>query len=482
MKKSITNNYIYNLIYQLLVILVPVFTTPYLTRTLGSEKLAIFGFTYSIVTIFFLLSALGINTYGQREIAYVQNNKEKRSQIFWELVIIRFLSTLISIILLLLFICIIHKYSIYYQIFLLYIIANFFDITWFYQGIENFKNIAIRNIIIKLLYCISIFIFIKSPKDINTYIILFSSMTLITNITFWINIQKYVTKFNIKKINIKKHIKPVIVLFIPQIASLIYTVLDKTMIGIIMPDIRNVYYYEQATYIVKTILTLITTIGTVMVSRIANTYETKDFKKIEKYLSNTVNFVWLLGCPLCFGICATIGHFVPWFYGKEYIPIIPLVHVLSCLIIIIGLNNIIGIQFLVATKKQNKYIFAVICGAIINFILNSLLIPVIGTIGAAIASIIAEISILLIELHDTRKVIKNFSITSSSYKYICYGIIMFLITYLVGTILPITIISLMIQIMIGGCTYFLLLIITNDQFFNIYILQKIKKIIKKRRT
>ena len=479
MKKSITKNYIYNLIYQLLIILVPFLTTPYLTRTLGSEKLAIFSFTYSIITIFFLLSALGINTYGQREIAYVQDNIKKRSNVFWNLVIVRALSTIFSIIILLIFIFIIDKYTIYYKLFLIYIVANIFDITWFYQGIENFKNIAIRNIIIKILYCISIFIFIKTPKDINTYIILFSSMTLLTNITFWINIKKYITKFNLKEINIKKHIKPVILLFIPQVASLIYTVLDKTMIGIIMSDIRNVYYYEQATYLVKTTLTLISTIGTVMVSRIAYTFESKDFKKIKDYLNTTVNFVWFLGCALCFGISATVSNFVPWFYGPGYTQIISLVYTLSSLIIIIGLNNVIGIQFLVATKQQNKYITAVIYGAIINFILNLCLIPIIGAYGAAIASIIAELSILLIELHHLKKSIKDFNILNQSLKYILCGIIMFITAYTIGYLLPKTIITTIIQVIIGGTTYLLLIILTKDKFFNTYIYSKLKQILKR---
>ena len=147
-KRSITSNYLYNLTYQLIILLIPLISIPYLTRVLGATELGIYSYTYSIATIFFLFAALGINTYGQREIAYVQQDKEKRSKIFWELVIIRFFATVFSLIILYIFSFLTSRYSLYYQIFGLYVFGNLFDITWFYQGIEDFKAVAIRNIIV----------------------------------------------------------------------------------------------------------------------------------------------------------------------------------------------------------------------------------------------------------------------------------------------------------------------------------------------
>lgn len=468
-KKSVTNNYIYNLIYQLIITLIPLFTTPYLTRVLGAKNLGIYSYTYSIVTIFFLLAALGINTYGQREIAYTQDNRKKRSTTFFELIIIRIFSTLISILLLLIISLIETNYTIYYQIFSIYILANLFDITWLYQGMENFKDITKRNIIIKTLYLVSIFLFIKSKNDLSTYILLFSLSTLITNISFWINLRKIVDIPKKQDLKLKKHIKPVISFFVPQIASLIYTVLDKTMLGMINPDIKQVSYYEQASYIVKTTLMLITTIGTVMISKISYAYKKNNHKEINNYLNEVINFVWLAGCALVFGICAIINNFVPWFYGSEYLSVIKIVYVMSPLIIIIGLNNVIGIQFLIPTKNQNKYIFAVTIGAIINLIFNLLLIPNLATIGATIASILAELIILLIELYFLKKIIPNFNILRNSFKYLFLGIIMFIITYLFGTILEKNIYGTIIQVLIGTLVYIGLLLITKDKFIYKYL-------------
>ena len=303
-KKSIASNYIYNLIYQIILAVIPLVTTPYLTRVLGAENLGIYSYTYSIATIFFLLSALGINTYGQREIAYVQDSPEKYSKVFWELVIVRCGATVISATALIALSLIVNEYTVCYQIFAIYIIANAFDITWFYQGIENFKAITVRNIIIKIIYLGLVFLFVKDRSDLHTYILLFSAMTLATNLSFWIKTRKILTKP--KNLEVKKHIKPVVVLFLPQIASLIYTVLDKTMLGIICPQIEQVSFYEQASYIVKTILMLVTTIGTVMVSKVSYAFQKQNMEEVKNYLNQVTNFVWLASSALMFGVAAAI--------------------------------------------------------------------------------------------------------------------------------------------------------------------------------
>ena len=471
-KESITSNYIYNLIYQILITLIPLIITPYLTRVLGATELGIYSYTFSIINIIYLLSALGLNTYGQREIAYNQENKDKYSKTFFELIIIRFFSTLFSILILLIIIFFETKYKLYYQIFIIYIIANFFDITWLYQGIEKFKTIINRNIILKALYLISIFIFVKNKNDLSIYILLLSTMTLLTNLSLWINLKKIITLP--KKIEIKSHIKPTLTFFIPQIAAIIYSILDKIMLGIIGTDIKDVSFYEQTSYIVKTLLLVITLTNTIMISKISHAFKNNEEEKINNYLNNTINFIWIIGIPLSFGVCAVIKNFIPWFYGIEYLNVINLVYIMSPIIIIISFNNLIGIQFLVSTKNQNKYIFAVIIGSIVNFILNLILIRPLGAIGATIASIIAELIILLIEIYYFKRIIPNIKILKNSLKYFIFSIIMFIISYLSGNIFGPIIYGTLLQVLIGICIYFFLLFISKDKFLFSY-LNKLKK-------
>lgn len=466
-RKSVASNYSYNLIYQIILSLIPLATTPYLTRVLGAENLGIYSYIYSIVTIFFLLSALGINTYGQREIAYVQDDKEKRSKVFWELIVIRVISTLLSTALLILLSLMVDEHKIYFYIFAIYVVANMFDITWFYQGIENFKAITVRNIIVKIIYLITVFSFVRSKSDLWIYIFLYSIMTLTTNLSFWLGLKTRLIKP--EKLDIKKHIKPAIMFFLPQIASLIYTVLDKTMLGIICPDIREVSYYEQASYLVKTVLMLVTTISTVMVSKVSYAFHNNNQKEIRGYLKGVTNFVWIAGSAVTFGLMAIVGNFVPWFYAQEYISMINIVYVMGPIIIIIGLNNVMGIQFLVPTQNQNKYIFAVVIGAITNFFLNLLLIKPLGAIGATIASVIAELTILIIELFFLKKNISDYHIMENSLKYILYGIAMFLITKASGKVFGATFYGTIFQVLIGVMTYGLLLVITKDQYVMQYL-------------
>lgn len=461
-RKSITSNYIYNLTYQIILAVIPLISTPYLTRVLGADNLGIYSYTYSIATIFFLLAALGINTYGQREIAYVQDDKEKLSKVFWELIIIRAASTLISSGLMLILSFTVSEYKIFYQIFIVYIIANMFDITWLYQGIENFKAITVRNIIIKILYLISVFVFVKDKSDLIIYILLYSLMTLITNMSFWIKTNKILVKPT--HLEIKKHIKPSIAFFLPQIASLVYTVLDKTMLGIICPKIAEVSFYEQASYIVKTTLMLVTTIGTVMISKVSYAFHNDNKEEIKSYLNQVTNFVWLAGCAIMFGLVAVIENFVAWFYPSEYISVIKIVYFMCPIIIIIGLNNVIGVQFLVPTKNQNKYIFAVIVGAITNFIFNLLLIKPFGAIGATIASVFSEFVILMIELTFLRKIIPDYKITKNALKYIALGALMFLATRFSGKLFGATVYGTVFQICVGAAAYFVLLLIVKDGF------------------
>ncbi len=474
-KKSITTNYIFNLIYQMLVLVVPFLITPYLTRVLGAVNLGIYSYTYSIATIFFLLAALGLNTYGQREIAYVQDDREKRSKLFFELVVIRVISTIISVLLLVIFALLVKEYRFYYLIFSLYVFANIFDITWLYQGMEDFKDVSIRNIFVKILYIISVFLFVKTKNDLGIYIFLFSFFTVVVNFSFWFRLRKIVSFVSFKNLDIKKHLKPVFLLFIPQVASLIYTVLDKTMLGIILTDISNVSFYEQASYIVKTILMLITTIGTVMISKMSYTFQKKDYSMLISYMHKIINFVWLFGCALLFGIVAVIKNFVPWFYGNEYLKVIEIVYYMSPIIIIIGLNNVIGIQYLIPTKQQNKYIVAVSLGALVNFILNLILINVIGVIGAVIASVAAELFILLLELYFVKDKIKFIDVIRPALKYLLFGLVMGAITYLVGNILGPCILGTCLQIMVGFVVYVLLLLVFKDKFIKENVLSYFKR-------
>ncbi len=467
--KSVKKNYIYNLIYQIMVMIIPIITTPYLSRVLGAEGIGIYSYTVSIVTYFILFGTFGISTYAQREIAYIQDEKEKRSKIFFEIFFIRVITLSISMFIFYFIFASNGVYATYYKILLLEIIANMFDITWFFQGIEEFKKIVFRNVLIKIVFTILIFLLVKTKNDITIYILLYVFSNLIGNISLWINIKKYIYFNKSIKLEFKRHIKPTLLLFIPQIAIQIYTVLDKTMIGILCNDISEVGYYEQANKIVKISLTIITSLGTVMIPRIANMYANGTEEQIKEKLYKSFEFVFVLGMPIMFGLVAISDNFVPWFLGEEFEKASLIIKIFCPIIIFVGCANVIGTQYLIPTSQQNKYSITVVSSAIVNVIGNILLIPRLLSIGATISSVLAELVGIVIQFIFVRKFFNIVKIIRNGSKYLLSASIMGAIVYYISLYMKPKITSTILLVVIGILIYGFELLILNYKKISILI-------------
>ena len=476
-KKSVSKNYIYNLVYQILLMVIPLITTPYLSRVLGAENLGIYSYTLSIATYFVLFGSLGVALYGQREIAYVRDDKDKLSKTFFEILFFRFVSMAFSIFTFYLFFCLNGNYKVYYRILLLELVANSLDISWLFQGLEEFKKITGRNIVVKLISLVLIFTLVKTKNDLWLYVVIYVLSDVIGNLSLWPYLPKYVNKVKPKRLNLKKHLRPILALFIPQIAVNIYTVLDKTMIGLISGNMVAEGNYEQSQNIVKTALTVVTALGTVVSPRIANSMSNHDTEKINEYLSKSFRFVWFMGIPVMFGIMGIANTLVPWFLGSEFNDSVALIMLGSPLIMAIGLNNVKGLQYLVPVKKQKLFTLSVVIGALFNFTLNSILIPIYGANGAIIASVLAEFLILTIHILGIKKDIDIKMIYKGSLKYIVSGIIMFSVVYFIGIKMNPTMSTTFLQILVGIIIYTLLLIIAKDDFI-IDIFKKMYNFIK----
>ncbi len=462
-KKSVAKNYIYNLAYQILIMIIPLITTPYLSRVLGAENIGIYSYTLSINTYFILFGSLGVALYGQREIAFYQDNKEKRTLTFYEILMMRGLTLGIALVLFYIIFCLKGQYSLYYRILILELIANAIDISWFFRGLEEFKKTVIRNTIVKIVSVVCIFIFVKQPSDLNMYFFIYVLSNFIGNFTLWMYIPKYTCKISFRQLNIFKHLKPTLVLFIPQIATQLYTVLDKTMIGTIVTDKSQVGFYEQAQKMVKLLLSIATSLGTVMMPRIAHTYATGDKRKLKEYMDQSFKFITMLTFPLMFGIVSVASSFVPIFYGQGYDEVITLINIISPIIVAIGFSNVIGTQYLLPTKQQKKYTISVTAGALINLVLNFILINLYQSVGASIATVIAEISVTAIQFYLVREEIKFFDVLKQSYKYVIASVIMFALSFTVGLFIRNNLVSIIVQIMVSGAIYFTILLILKDK-------------------
>lgn len=473
-KKSVTKNYIYNLIYQILVLILPLVTTPYVSRVLGAEGIGIYSYTISIVTYFILFGSLGIAMYAQREIAYVQDDKEKRSKSFWEIFILRAITLFVSMIIFYFTFAYNGDYSIYYRILMLEIVANIFDVSAFFQGMEEFKKIIKRNFIVKAISILCIFVFIKKTTDIDKYLLIYVLSTFVGNLSLWFYLPKYITRIPIRMLEPKKHLKPTLALFIPQIATQVYVVLDKTMIGSLIANKAEVGYYEQSQKIVKIVLTLATSLGTVMLPRIANDFAKGQKEKIKKEILDSFNFIYFLSMPLMFGLIAVAKDLIPWFLGEGFDKSIYITYVISPITIMIGLSTVMGTQYLLPTKQQKNFTISVVIGALINIVSNFIFIPKLLSIGAAIGTIIAETSVTLVQFYCIRKEFDIKEILIMSFKYLISALLMLVSIILLNELVISNLTVLLrigIDVIFGAIVYFITLIILKDEF--------IKKIINK---
>ena len=474
MKQSVRKNYLYNLIYQVLIIVLPLITTPYVSRVLTSNGVGIYSYTFSIATYFILFGSLGISLYAQREIAYKRDDIKKRSSTFFEVFLLRLITMVISIIVY--YFCIVKNSTYYmcYSIFTLELVATIFDISWFFQGLEEFGKTVFRQLITKIIGVICIFTFVKNPGDLNTYILIFVLSTLIGNLSLWFYLPAYINVKKIKKLNIVKHLRPTLSLFVPQIAMQIYLVVDKTMIGRIINVMSEVGNYEQSQKIIKISLTVVTALGTVLAPRIAHSLAINNKRSVKIYLEKSFRFVFFMGVPIMFGLMAISSNLIPWFLGEGYEKSIKLLMLGAPLILAISLSNVTGIQYLIPAKKQDVFTKSVVIGAVVNVIVNFILIPKYASIGAILASVIAEILIFIIQLYYIRDVIKTKTIFKDCYKNFISGIIMFIIVGYLSIKLEPSILNTFILIFIGGIIY-----VTIVMFFKDKTLEDIIKTIKK---
>lgn len=462
MSKSVSKNYIYNLSYQLLLLITPFITTPYLSRVLEPAGIGTFSYTYSIVSYFILLASLGVADYAQREIAYHQDNPHLQSRTLYEVNLIRFLLVGISLIT---YYFVVSRFSgnhLIYWYQALNILAVLFDISWFFQGLEEFGKIVFRNFIIKLASIILIFTLIHQPSDLNKYVALLGMMNIASGLSIWMYLPKYLVHVPRQEIHPFRNFSTILQMFLPQIAIQVYTVLDKTMIGVITGSPLENGYYEQAEKVVKMSLTVVTSLGTVMLPRIAYAYAHKDYETIKTNMMRSYRFVWFLTLPMFFGFIAVSSNFVPWFFGPGYEKVIPLMQILSGLVIAIGLSNVTGIQYLVPTGQQNKLTLSVLCGSVTNFTLNMLMIPRYGSIGAAIASLLAEIAVTLAQFYIVRNIFPFRQILFEMKNYLISGITMFAVLYLINQFLSPSFLHTILIIITGTIIYTAFLLFTKD--------------------
>lgn len=462
--KSIKKNYVLNLTYQILSVVLPLVTTPYITRVLGAEGIGMYSYSYSIVSYFVIVAVLGTATYGQREISFVRDNRERLSAAFWNIALLRFITASSCLCLYFLFLKLSGTLDSLNAVLSLNILTVVFDFVWFFQGLEEFGKITARDSIIKVLSVLSVFLFVKKSDDVVLYAFILTSAPLLSALSLIPFLKKRVSKVKREDVHPFRNIGAIVSLFIPTVAISVYAMLDKTMLGAMTVSKVENGYYEEALKISKTALTIVTALGTVMIPRISYCFGRGETERIREYQYKSYRFVWFTSLPLAFGLAAISHNLIPWFLGEDFLPAELLLSLLSFLIVIIGLSNVTGMQYLIPTKQQKYLTYSVTLGAVVNVILNSILIPGYYSIGAAIGSIVAEITVTSVQFFFVRKTISIKRIFLSSIKYLVSALVMFCVVYPLADMLEAGIVSTLILIVLGAAVYYFLLILLRDVF------------------
>ena len=463
--ESIKKNYLYNTLYQVLTLITPLITTPYISRVLGVEGAGICSYTNSIVTYFTLFAALGTASYGQREIAMHRDDQKTSSKLFWEIELLSLTTTGIALLAWLIWILISTKYTSYYGVLTISVIAVAFDISWYFSGFEKFRYIFIRNSLVKLAGLALLFIFVHSRTDILLYVGIMSATGLLGNISMWTYLPKMLTKVDIRLLHpFKKHLRQTLAYFIPTIATSVYTVLDKTMIGAITKSEAQNGYYEQATKIIRMLESLLFSLNTVMSSRQSYLFSEGKFDEIKEKINMSFEYMLAMAVPFMFGIIGIAANFVPWFFGDGYEPVITILSAMSPLPLIICISNILGSQYLTPSGQRVRSSKGIIAGAVTNFILNSFLIPICGAIGATVASVASELVISIIYVHMSKGFVSWKQIRKAIWKKMIAGTIMFVIVVSIAQGYSGSIIMTIVQVIVGMLIYGFVLIILRDKF------------------
>lgn len=462
-QKSLIKNSIFNVLYKLMNVIFPLITSIYVSRVILSDGVGKVSFASNIVSYFTLLAVLGIPSYGPREIGKQREQKEQINKICSELFFINLISSIVFSIGYLICIFSIERFNTNIMLFLVCgipLFLNCINVDWMYQGIEEYGYIAIRSFVVKIIGFISLFIFVRTPND---YIIygLINALSLAFNYFFNIIHLRKKIKLSLKELNIKKHLKPVLFLLVSSLAVELYTALDVTMLGFLCSD-SIVGYYNNAIKIIKIIQSLITSISAVLLPRLSYYFQTSKIE-FNKLFSKALKVLLIFAVPATLGIFILSDKTILILYGVDFEPTINTLRILSLTLPLLVLNVLFGIQGLISTGNETKYLITVSIGAIVNLCLNMALINRFQQNGAALASLISESCVMISSIIFSRKIVKVHIDLKYVISIIVASCAMVGSLFLIFLIPMNDIVSLIISIIAGAIIYFLVLFLLKEE-------------------
>ncbi len=450
---------------------VSLITVPYISRVLGPEGTGRYSYANSIAAYFVMFAMLGINSYGNRSIAMIRDDKEELSKKFLSIYSLQLILSIIMIVFYITYIRFICDDTIMGWIMLLYVLSAALDVNWFFAGLENFKLIAIRNTIVQILTVILIFSCVRKKDDIYIYAFIYAAGIIVQQIALWKYIPKHISFKKISYKDIAVHFKPVLILFIPIFALSVYKFIDKIMLGWFSTKME-VGYYEACDGICAIPSAMIVSLGNVMLPKMSNLFAKKQDEKSKEYISKSIILAVFLASSISFGIMSVSKEFVPIYYGSGFEKCIEIYKYLLLCNIFIALENVIRVQYLIPRKYDKVFVTSFLLGAVVNIVLNLLLIHKYASIGVAVATLISRAAVCTYQFIAIRKELPINKYLVQSIPFIIAGIVMYFILINIAIPVEMDILKIAVKVVMGVLIYFVVLLcgllLSKNYFKNIF--------------
>ena len=476
-KSNLKVNLVWQILYQIILIMVPLITTPYVSRVLGADLIGDNSYVVTISNYFVMFIMLGINNHGSRMISRIKEDKAELNKKFSSLIYFHFiLYILIICIYVILFSVLNVTKKELYWIALLYLIGAFLDINWLYFGLEDFKTTVTRNIIVKIVSIILVFLLVKTEADLWKYALILAASSLISVLYLWIVLFKRVKLVKVDFKELFSHLKPLLILFIPVIAVSIFRYMDKLMLGIFFEEKTQLGYYEQSEKIINVGVAVVTAIGTVMLPHCSALYAKGEVEKAKKIIRYSNLFSAFTSCAISFGFIAISKSLAEVYLGDNFVEAYDVISLLSVTIIFMAFANTIRTHFLIPNERDLPYVLSAILAAIVNFVINIILIPRMGAVGASIGTICAEAVVAFVQIFSARKDLNIVRLFLDYVPFIFSGALMLLGVFLITKNWKMSWGNMALQILLGGSIYLIITMI----IFAIFYKNMLKELLKQR--
>ena len=467
MSKSLKLNAFFNVVRNVLRLIFPLITFPYVSRVLMPEGIGKVNFANSIVMYFYTIASLGIGSYGIREAAKIRNDRLSLAKFTKEMLSINMVSTLVSYILLAASLVFVKKFESYRILIIVNsssIILNTIGFEWLYSALEEYGYITLRSIIFQIISLVLTFILVRNSDDVVNYALVSVISNVGSNVCNLIHARRYLDLKTKVKLEIKKHLKPIFLLFFSSIAITVFSILDTSMVGFIKDDVE-VGYYTSASKIIRMIRDLFPAISTVMFARVSYYVGTKETQKIKEVTGQIFNLFYALSIPICMGFILLMKPILLLMCGSEFLPAVAVGQVLAPLVILSSISGYLSGAILISFGREKIYMYVEVGAALLDIVLNFAFIPKYGALGAGIATLITELVMFIVFHISVKNEISGVKIKKALVQYIISSVIMALVVYMEIKYLPLSpILQILLGAVSGALIYFVILVIMKNEF------------------